>query len=78
LDHLVGGGQQRFRDGKAERLGGLGLIKVVTPIDEMLAAKAGIMTKRLPSYVELLSCLAACRTRVLIFVGQSILPQIVR
>ena len=23
LDHLVGGGQQRFRDGKAERLGGL-------------------------------------------------------
>jgi hypothetical protein len=22
LDHLVGGGQQRFRDGKAERLGG--------------------------------------------------------
>jgi hypothetical protein len=23
LDHLVGGGQQRFRDGQAERLGGL-------------------------------------------------------
>jgi hypothetical protein len=23
LDHLVGGGQQRFRDGEAERLGGL-------------------------------------------------------
>ena len=23
FDHLVGGGQQRFRDGKAERLGGL-------------------------------------------------------
>jgi hypothetical protein len=49
LDHLVGGGQQRFRDGKAERLGGLvvenGLIKVVTPSDEMPAAKAGIMTK---------------------------------
>jgi hypothetical protein len=22
LDHLIGGGQQRFRDGKAERLGG--------------------------------------------------------
>ena len=23
LDHFVGGGQQRFRDGKVERLGGL-------------------------------------------------------
>jgi hypothetical protein len=23
LDHFVGGGQQRFRDGKAERLAGL-------------------------------------------------------
>jgi hypothetical protein len=23
LDQLIGGGQQRFRDGKAERLGGL-------------------------------------------------------
>jgi hypothetical protein len=23
LDHLIGGGQQRFRNGEAERLGGL-------------------------------------------------------
>jgi hypothetical protein len=23
LDHVIGGGQQRFRDGKADRLGGL-------------------------------------------------------
>jgi hypothetical protein len=73
LDHLVGGGQQHFRDGKAERLGGLvvenGMIKVVTPIDEMPAAKAGIMTKSsttsrwLPSYVELLSCLELIKVR---------------
>jgi hypothetical protein len=51
FDHLVGGGQQRFGDGKAEGLGGLvvenGMIKVVTPIDEMPAAKAGNYDQKL-------------------------------
>ena len=42
---------------------------MVTPIDEMPAAKAGIMTKSsttsgwLPSYVELLSCLELMKVR---------------
>jgi len=57
--------------------------------DEVKKAKLDLVTEEevdeeerefvvLAQHAEVIRALAACRTRVLIFVGQSVLPQIVR
>jgi hypothetical protein len=46
LDHLLGGGQQRFRDGKVERIVGIVMENGLIHTDQRDAGgQAGIMTK---------------------------------